>query len=452
MQIMDTALHITESIAARAAAYRFDDLPPAARTVAKQCLLDFIGVAIAARNEPLVDILRRDIAEAGGHPQASLIGLGARANAEQAALLNGAAGHAHDYDDVHLVMNGHPTVPVMPAVLALAEQHRKTGAELLAAFAAGLDAECLVGRYIGQSHYEDGWHATGTLGAFGAAAASANLLGLDTEATARALGIAGTQAAGLKSQFGTMVKPLHAGHAAATGLTAARLAARGFSSRTDLIETEQGFGATQSHSTDAARFTHGLGVASYVPDVCFKYHAACYLTHSAITATRQLVDAHGIHPDEVNAVTLTVPPGHFRVCNILRPSTGLEVKFSLRLTTAMALAGRDTAAIDAFTDALAHDPDLVRLRDRVTVVARDDGRRDTHVRIETDRGAFERELDVGIPSRDLDAQWTALARKFRALVAPRLGDNAAARIESICRDLESHSNLEDFFALVRGDA
>ncbi len=156
-------------------------------------------------------------------------------------MINGAAGHAHDYDDVHMAMNGHPTVPVAPAVLALAEHHHKGAHALLAAFAAGVDTECIIGRYIGASHYAEGWHATGTLGSFGAAAAAANLLELDAEATARALGIAGTQAAGLKSQFGTMCKPLHAGHAAATGVQAARLAARGFTSRTDILEIPAGF-------------------------------------------------------------------------------------------------------------------------------------------------------------------------------------------------------------------
>jgi 2-methylcitrate dehydratase PrpD len=439
-------------LAARAATQRFDALPAATITVAKQCLLDFVGVAIAARDEPLVRMLRDDVAEGGGRPQASLIGLGAFANAEQAALVNGAAGHAHDYDDVHLVMNGHPTVPVMPAVLALAEQHRKSGTDVLAAFATGVDTECLIGRYLGPAHYEDGWHATGTLGSFGAAAASAHLLGLDEEATARALGIAGTQAAGLKSQFGTMVKPLHAGHAAATGLVAARLAKRGFTSRTDILESEQGFAATQSRTADPTRLARGTDAASFVPDICFKYHAACYLTHSAITATRALVDEHAIRPDEVRTVTLAVPAGHFRVCNIANPTTGLEAKFSLRLTTAIALAGRDTSAIDAFTDALAHDPALVRLRDRVNVIAREDTRRDTRVRIESTRGVFERELDVGVPMRDLDAQWTALARKFHALVAPRLGDNAAARIAATCRTLDAHDDLTDFFALIRGQA
>ena len=448
---MDTSPRVTGRIAARAARTRFADLPQAARTVAKQCLLDFVGVAIAARHEPLVEILRDDVADAGGHPQASLIGLGAKATVEQAALVNGAAGHAHDYDDVHMAMNGHPTVPVMPAVLALGERHRRSGAELIAAFAAGVDAECLVGRYIGQSHYDEGWHATGTLGSFGAAAASANVLELDDEATARALGIAGSQAAGLKSQFGTMVKPLHAGHAAATGAVAARLAARGYSSRPDILEIEQGFAATQGRSADPERFAAALGIESFLPDICFKYHAACYLTHSSITATRALVDQHGIEPGDVERVTLSVPRGHFRVCNIQNPTTGLEAKFSLRLTTAMALARRDTAAIDAYTDQLAHDPAITRLRDRVAVVAREDGQRGSKVAITTRRGTVERDLDIGVPNRDLDAQWLALGRKFTALVGPRLGDNAARRIEAYCRELDAHADLTEFFGLIRGD-
>jgi hypothetical protein len=204
---MNAAAGLTQALAERISATRWDDLPAAAQTVAKQCLLDFIGVALAGAREPLAEILNADAAELGGHPQAGLIGRGRRGNVEQAALINGAAGHAHDYDDVHMAMNGHPTVPVAPAVFALAEHHHKGAKDLLAAFAAGVDTECIIGRYLGASHYAEGWHATGTLGSFGAAAAAANLLGLDAETTARALGIAGTQAAGLKSQFGTMCKP-----------------------------------------------------------------------------------------------------------------------------------------------------------------------------------------------------------------------------------------------------
>ncbi|MEZ5597442.1 MAG: MmgE/PrpD family protein, partial [Pseudomonadales bacterium] len=217
----------TMALAGRIAASRYANQSSAALTVARQCLLDFLGVTLAGMREPLTRLLLQDIREAGGNAQASIPLQPAKVALDQAALVNGAAGHAHDYDDVHNGMTGHPTVPVAPVVLALAEYRHASGAELLNAFIAGVDTECILGRALGPSHYARGFHATGTLGSLGAAAAAARLYGLDTEATARALGIAATQAAGLKSQFGTMVKPLHAGHAAQTGLAAARLAHRG---------------------------------------------------------------------------------------------------------------------------------------------------------------------------------------------------------------------------------
>ncbi len=447
---MNAATGLTTALAERISATRWEDLPSAARTVAKQCLLDFVGVALAGAREPLADILNSDAEDLGGNPQATLIGRGRRASVEQAALINGAAGHAHDYDDVHLAMNGHPTVPVAPAVLALAEHHHKGARALLAAFAAGVDTECIIGRYLGGSHYAEGWHATGTLGSFGAAAAAANLLGLDAETTARALGIAGTQAAGLKSQFGTMCKPLHAGHAAATGVQAARLAARGFTSRDDILEVTQGFAATQGHGASVERFNRALIEDSYLPGVCFKYHAACYMTHSSIEAIRELVDANRIAPDDVHDVELTVSEGHFGVCNIPAPATGLEAKFSLRFTAAMALSGRDTSGIDTYTDTLTHDPKLVALRDRVRVVAWPDARPETRVRVRVGDHTFETATNVGIPLTDLDAQWTKLVHKFQALVDPLLGGNNAAQLVETCKHLDDAQNLDALWKLIRG--
>jgi 2-methylcitrate dehydratase PrpD len=449
---MTTALQPTAALAQRIHATNWSTLPPTARTVAKQCILDFIGVTLAGAREPLADILNADAADLGGHPQAALIGRGTRASVEQAALINGAAGHAHDYDDVHMAMNGHPTVPVAPAVLALAEHHRKGARELLAAFAAGVDAECIVGRYIGPAHYAEGWHATGTLGSFGAAAAAANLLGLDAETTARALGIAATQAAGLKSQFGTMCKPLHAGHAAATGVQAARLAARGFTSRPDILEVAQGFAATQGHGASVERLERALAEASYLPGICFKYHAACYMTHSSIEALRLLARAHRIAPDDVRDVELTVNEGHFGVCNIQEPRTGLEAKFSLRFTAAMALSGRDTSGIETYTDALAREPALVALRDKVRVVAWPTAKAETRARVRVGDRTFETEMNVGIPATDLDAQWERLRAKFRALVDPVLGANVATELADACQRLDDVADLEPFWRAMRGAA
>ncbi|MEE9253615.1 MAG: MmgE/PrpD family protein [Pseudomonadales bacterium] len=448
----DTTLSegVTGAVARRVTNSRFSTLPEEAVTVTKQCLLDIIGVTLAGLSEPLSQILLEEAAEEGGNPQASILGSGRKASLTQAALVNGSAGHAHDYDDVNNAMGGHPTIPVAPAALALAEYGGASGEELINALATGIDAECLVGRYIGPSHYGAGWHATGTFGTFGAAAASAALMNLDADATARAFGIAGTQAAGLKSMFGTMCKPLHAGHAAATGLSAARLAARGFTARTDVLEAEQGFGATQSSSTSEERFRHALDVASFVPDTCFKYHAACYLTHSSIEAARALKAEHAIEPDDIESVEITVNEGHFGVCNIQEPSTGLEAKFSLRFTAAMALAGLDTASIDIYTDALTEQPELVALRDKTTVAAHAEPRAESRVAITTRDGrTLAREENVGIPLRDLELQWQKLETKFRTLVDPVLGSNTSEQLIAWCRELETHEDLSEFWSLLR---
>ena len=443
----------TGQLAERIAKTRFDTIPVAAGTVAKQALMDFTGVALAGAREPLADMLAAEIEAAGGHPQAQLFGRPNRASVRQAAWFNGAAGHAHDYDDVHTDMTGHPTVPVAPAVLALAEHHGNTGAEVVAAFCAGVDTECILGRYAGPSHYASGWHATGTLGSFGAAAAASALRGLEPAATAAALGIAGTRAAGLKSQFGTMCKPLHAGEAAANGLEAVSLAARGFTSRTDILETDQGFMATQAGSSDPDRFERAMQQPAYTQNICFKYHAACYLTHSSIEAVRQLCAGNGFGLDDIEEVEIQVDSGHFKVCNIQEPSTGLEAKFSLRFTAAMALAGIETASIDAFTDALTRDQRLVALRDRVRVTAHGAPMPESIVTIRTRDGA-EKSLacNVAIPMTDLDTQWRKLEAKFQALVAPRLGENAAASLIDDFRNLERMDDLAPLFNALRAGA
>jgi len=445
---MSTTLALAERIAGGS----YERVPEDAREVARQAIMDFLGVGLAGIDEPLTRILRDEAADAGGNPQAHILGPGGRTNAGQAALINGAAGHAHDYDDVHNAMTGHPTVPVAPAVLALGERLGASGADVVTAFCAGVDTECILGRYAGPRHYARGWHATATLGSFGAAAACARLYGLDAASTVAALGIAGTQAAGLKSQFGTMCKPLHAGHAAATGLEAATLARRGFTSCPDILENEQGFMATQSDGASESRFFEALAVPAYTQDICFKYHAACYLTHSAIEATRELVERNAFDPKAVTDIEVRVDRGHLRVCNIPAPKTGLEAKFSLRLTTAMALTGTNTASIGIFDDALAADPDLVRYRDLVRVVPHESHDPNTIVRITTrDGGVFEARCNVAVPMRDLAAQWRKLESKFLTLAEPVVGAARAERAVLACRNLDSAENLGQLLAAVTGD-
>jgi 2-methylcitrate dehydratase PrpD len=439
---------LTAALADRVCGMRLADLPPAALTVAKQCLLDWIGVALAGRNEPLVRILIDELAPRDDPGGVSVLGHARRARLDDAALINGAMGHALDFDDVIMPM-GHPTVPVAPVVFALAELRGASGAEALAAFIAGVETECRIARLLGPSHYARGWHTTATTGTFGAAAAAARLLGVTGEPLTHAFGLAGTQAAGLKSCFGTMSKPLHPGKAAQNGLLAARLAARGFTSDVDILASNQGFAATQSTTADPAAALASRE-APWVVEALFKYHAACYLTHDSIDAANQLRAEEHIAPDAIEAVTVKVPAGHLGVCNIQAPATGLECKFSLRMTTALALSGEDTFQEQLFSDATARRPDLVALRERVTIDPTQTGRGCVvTVRLKDGR-EHSRTGDVSQPLRDLDAQQAKLERKFRHLATPALGEAGVEETIVVVRTLEAQPNLGRLTELLRG--
>jgi 2-methylcitrate dehydratase PrpD len=436
---------VTAMLAGRVSAMRLRDMPPEALTVAKQCLLDWIGVALAGRNEPLVRILIDELAPSDDPAGVAILGHGRRARIDDAVLINGAMGHALDFDDVIMPM-GHPTVPVAPVVLALAQQRGASGAAALEAFIAGVETECRIARLLGPSHYARGWHTTATTGTFGAAAAAAHLLRVEGEALAHAFGLAGTQAAGLKSCFGTMSKPLHPGKAAQNGLLAARLAGRGFTSDTDILASDQGFTATQSTTADAAAAL-AERAQPWVVEALFKYHAACYLTHDLIEAANQLRTEEGVAPAAIAAVSVKVPPGHMGVCNIQAPATGLECKFSLRMTTALALAGEDTFQEALFSDQTAHRPDLVALRDKVSIDPTQVGRGCVvTVRLHDGR-TLSRTGDVSQPLRDLAHQQDKLERKFRHLTASALGPKAS-QVISLCRELERLPNLGRLIALI----
>ncbi len=404
-------------------------------------------MTIAGSREPLVRILAEEAAEQGGHAQATLVGSGGRVSTRQAALVNGAAGHALDYDDVQLTLGGHPSVPVFPALLALAEWRGDPGSDLLTAFVAGFETECRIGATVMPGHYGVGFHTTATVGTFGAAAACAHLLRLDATAWRHALGIAGTEAAGLKSMFGTMCKPLHAGRAAEAGLLAASLAARGFTSNTDALECPQGFAATH---TDTYRPERALAdpTAFQIRSVLFKFHAACFGTHAGIEAALRLRERHSIAPERVRAVRLRVPPGHLAMCNIQEPRTGLEGKFSLRFTTALALAGRDTSDA-AFTDAAVHEREVVALRDRVTVEP-EQGLSSgcTRVALELDDGStYEELVDMEQPESDLDRQQRRLETKFRALAGPVVGAERADELSRAARGAAAAPSMAAVAAL-----
>lgn len=433
---------LTRVLAERAIAVSYDALPDEVRDLARQCVLDYVGVGLAGADDELARILLDDASEAGGTAQAGVIGHAARLPVLSAALVNGAIAHALDYDDVNLAMPGHPSVAILPALLALAEERKASGKAVIAAFVAGYETCCRIGMTLRPGHYTRGFHATGTVGAFGAAAACAHLLGLDAEVTSRALGIAGTQSAGLKSQFGTMCKPFHAGKAAQNGLLAARLAARGFSSRTDLVECEQGFAATHAPEFHPEKALVEPKRGFHIFNNLFKYHAACYMTHAPIECGRQLRE-QGVVPADIAAIKLAAHVAIDKVCNIPAPSDGLEAKFSLRQTVAMALSGVDTASLGAYSVATATDPALVGLRERVNFDFREEfpeAGAEIEVALKDGR-KLSASFDAGIPMADVAAQGRRLAEKFDALTAPVVGAARARELRETIAGLDAVGNV-----------
>jgi 2-methylcitrate dehydratase PrpD len=426
---------------------RYGEIPREARETAHHCLLDFLGVTLAGSQELLTDILIGEIVRSEGGKEAGIIGRRERATRLTAALVNGAAGHALDFDDTHATMTGHPSGPVLPALLALAETEGADGRALLAALVAGVELECRIGALLGGGHYAAGFHTTGTVGTFGAAAACSHLLGLDQAGWLHALGLAGTQAAGLKSAFGTMAKPLHAGRAASAGLLSALLARGGFTAQAAILEVRQGFLATHAGAEASAEVLARHAGRFLIRDTLFKFHAACYLTHAAIEAAGQLRERHGLDPEKIAAVEVRVAPPLLDVCNIEAPSTGLEGKFSLRAATALALLGEDTSDPATFSDARMAEPRLVALRERVRVIPTQGmGPMQARVRIETDGQRGEAEVDTGVPAADLGAQGRRLQRKFMSLAAPVLG---AARAAELCDAASSAQEIASVADLLR---
>ena len=388
----------------------------AARRFTELSLFDWASVGLAGRGEPVSRAARAMALEEAGDGKATLIG-GGRVNPRAAALANGTISHALDYDDTHFLHIGHPSVVVMSAALAIAEAEGSSGEDFLAALTTGLELACRVGDWLGRSHYEAGFHQTGTAGAFGAAAAAGRLLGLDEDQMEAALGLATTRAAGLKSQMGFMGKPLNAGFAAEVGVTVALLARHGAASNPAAFEDAQGFGPTHAGSGRMEAF-EGLGRDWVFPSISYKFHACCHGLHAMLESIRQIKDA-GCDPAAIEQITVTTNPRWFAVCNKSEPQTGLEAKFSYRLTAAMALHGLDTADLAVYSDATCRRADLIALRDRVSVVG-DPALADTASRVVVDMldgKTRTADHDLAVPN---DPEETAL--RLKAKSATLLGD------------------------------
>jgi 2-methylcitrate dehydratase PrpD len=340
-------------------------LPPAVTEAASRSITDWLGTAIRGAAEPLAGALAAVIDASGGLEQATVVGRGLRTSALLAALANGAQSHALDFDDTHLPSIVHGAAPVAPVVLALGEWRHLPGDRVLAAFVSGFEVETRLGRVLGRALADRGWHVTGVLGHFGAAAAAGKLLGLDAGRLAHALGIAGTQAAGLEQSFGTMSKPLHPGKAAMNGLLAALLAREGYTGATAMLDGRAGLSATFLGITDLGAAVEDLGKRFEILENSTKFYAACHLTHATIDAGRAIRSRIAPAPDAVEAVRCHVHPLVLKVAANPAPQTGLEAKFSIAYCAATALV-RGEAGESEFGETSVHDPAVARVMGRVT--------------------------------------------------------------------------------------
>jgi 2-methylcitrate dehydratase PrpD len=436
---------LTRTLARFVVDSRLTDIPPRVRHEGKRSFLNWFGCAVGGSHHETVDIAAAVRAGFSGPAQATLIGRGQVTDAPSAAFINGVAAHVLDFDDGQpRNTNLNPTAAVAPAPLALGEHLKSSGADVLHAFILGLEVECRIANAV---YLTDNtrWFTNSTTGVFGAAAAGSKLLGLDVQRMTWALGIAATQSSGLREMFGTMCKSFSCGRAAENGILAARLAQKGFTSSNRAIEAPRGFAQVFLPGSDPGPIVEGLGESYEVSYNTYKPFACGIVLHAAIDACIQARKKH--HPDRgaIAKIVVRVNPIVVQITGKLEPRTGLESKFSVFHSAAVALI--DGAAGERqYTDARAADPQVIALRGRVEAIGDARLRRDqAHVRIVMDDGReYEHAVEHAIGTLDNPLTDADLEAKFRSLSVAVLGGHATQSAIEMCWGLDE---LEDFSRL-----
>jgi len=347
---------------------RYEDIPEEVLELGKKSILDGLGLALAGSKAETGAICRQFVATSGVcDGKATIIGSARKTSPRFAAFVNGVSIHADDFDDTQLAaakdrvygLLVHPTVPVLPAALALAERGGVSGKELMLAYHLGVEVECKIAEAISPRHYQDGFHSTGTCGPFGAAAACARLRRFDLSKTLNTFGLVASQAGGLRENFGTMTKPFQAGHAAESGMVAAELVALGWSAAEKILEADRGFFHAAGGSYDPSAIVGKLGKPwTFVsPGVSLKPYPSGSLAHPAMTEMMRLLSANDIQASQVEKVD--VGANHNMTTTLLhhQPKTGLEAKFSMEFCIAILLLERK-AGLGEFTDAVVRRADV----------------------------------------------------------------------------------------------
>jgi 2-methylcitrate dehydratase PrpD len=427
---------VTRTLARYLVESKYAGIPAAVKHEAARALLNWAGCAIGSSRHATVECALAALGEFSGPPQAGVLGRSERLDILHAALINGISSHVLDYDDTH-ARAVHPSAPVLPALLALAEWRHVSGADLVHAFVLGVETECRIGLSVFPEHYDVGWHITGTAGVFGAAAGAGKLLGLNEQQMTWALGIAATQSAGLREMFGSMCKSFHPGHAAHNGLTAALLAARHFTSSERAIEAPRGFAHVLSTRFDPAAITEGLGARFELSSNMYKPYACGLVVHAAIDGCIQLRNEQDIQPEAIERIDLEVCPIVLELTAKTNPQTGLEGKFSVYHAAAVAVIF-GAAGEPQFSDGCVRDPRVIALRGRVTATPGDQLRK-TEARVSIrlkDGRAFSKHVEHALGTLQRPMSDADLEAKFRGLTDGILGTKQSDELIRLCWSID----------------
>jgi 2-methylcitrate dehydratase PrpD len=408
---------VTRTLARYIVNARYEDLPANVRKEGTRTLLNWIGVAVGGSHHETVDRAVAALAPFSGPAQASLLGRRDRFDIMNAAFLNGVSSHIFDFDDTHLKTIIHPAGPVASAIVALSEYRPVSGKDFLNALVLGIETECRIGNAVYPNHYDIGWHITGTAGVFGAAAAAGKLLGLSEQQMVWALGLAASQPVGLRESFGSMNKSFNPGRAASNGLFAALLASKDYTSSEGMIEAKRGWANTISTKQDFAQITEGLGQRYEAALNTYKPFACGIVIHPAIDAAIQLRNENKLTADQIARIDLKVHPLVLELTGKKTPQIGLEGKFSVYHSVAVAII-EGAAGEKQYSDRAVRDPQVIALRDRVNAIVDSSVRpeqvdmtitlndgRTLHKHIEHAIGSVE----VPMTDQQLEAKFTDLA-------------------------------------------
>jgi 2-methylcitrate dehydratase PrpD len=429
-------MEVTRTLAKFIVQHKYADIPQKARHEAARSFLNWVGCAVGASRHETVERALAALNEFSGPREATVLGRGDRLDVMLAALMNGTTSHTFDFDDTHLKTVIHPSGPVASAILALAERAPVKGDAFLHAFILGVEAECRIGNAVYPSHYDVGWHITATAGVFGAAAAAGRLLGLTEQQMVWALGIAATQSSGLREMFGSMVKPMHPGNAARNGLLAALLASKNFTSAEQGIEGRRGFANVLATARNYEEITGKLGETWEITLNTYKPFACGIVEHPAIDGCIQLRNEHKLKPEDIESISLKVHPLVLELTGRKAPASGLEGKFSVYHSSAVAVI-YGAAGEAQYSDEVVRDRKVIALRDRVTAAV-EPGIHEDQVRIAIklkNGRTLEKYVEHAVGSIDRPLSDGDLEAKFRGLADGILSKGEGDRLMQLCWDV-----------------